>query len=84
MPPGKRSHLPKALGEELRKARSHAGYSQEEVGFRAELDRTYISYLENGHKSPTVDSLFRICRVLGVTASELLLRVERSLESRTK
>jgi transcriptional regulator with XRE-family HTH domain len=84
MPVRKRRQLPLSLGSELRKARMEAGYTQEGLAFEAELDRTYISYLENGHKSPTVETLFRICRVLGIAASELIGRVERSLDSRKK
>ena len=64
------------LGEELRRARQAAGLSQEQLAFRANLDRSYISQLENGHKSPTVDVLFRLCEALGVKASEILARVE--------
>jgi transcriptional regulator with XRE-family HTH domain len=72
------------LGEALRKARNAAGISQEELGFEAKVDRTYVSQLENGHKSPTVDVLFRICPILGMTASELIAQVERGLLSRRK
>jgi len=73
--------LPFMLGEELRKAREEAGLTQETLSFDAEVDRTYISQLENGHKSPTIDTLFRICDVLGVKASEILARVERAEDS---
>lgn len=66
------------LGDELRKAREQAGLTQEELSFEAELDRTYISQLEHDKKSPTVDVLFRICDALGIRASELVSRVERS------
>lgn len=52
--------------------------TQEQLAFEAELDRTYISHLENGHKSPTVDVLFRIAAALGIQASEIIARVERS------
>jgi transcriptional regulator with XRE-family HTH domain len=72
------------LGEALRRARDTAGISQEELAFDAKVDRTYISQLENGHKSPTVDVLFRICPILGMTASELIAQVERGLLSRKK
>jgi transcriptional regulator with XRE-family HTH domain len=72
------------LGEVLREARGTAGISQEELAFESKVDRTYISELENGHKSPTVDVLFRICPVLGVAVSELIAQVERALQSRRK
>jgi transcriptional regulator with XRE-family HTH domain len=72
------------LGEALRRSRKAAGISQEVLAFEAQVDRTYISQLENGHKSPTVDVLFRLCPVLGMAASELIAQVERSLQSRRK
>jgi transcriptional regulator with XRE-family HTH domain len=72
------------FGEALRQARKAAGISQEELAFEAKLDRTYVSQLENGHKSPTVEVLFRLAPVLGMAASELIAQVERSLQSRRK
>lgn len=66
------------LGEELRKAREEAGLTQEQAAFAAKIDRSYLSQLENNHKSPTVDVLFLICDALGVAASDILARVERS------
>ncbi|VTT97972.1 xre family transcriptional regulator : Uncharacterized protein OS=Pseudomonas aeruginosa 148 GN=L999_07555 PE=4 SV=1: HTH_31 [Gemmataceae bacterium] len=67
-----------SLGAELRRARTDAGLTQEEVARAAKLDRAYISLLENDRKSPTVDTLVRLCRALGVTASAVLARVEKS------
>ncbi|MCE5302614.1 MAG: helix-turn-helix domain-containing protein [Planctomycetaceae bacterium] len=66
------------LGTELRKAREAAELTQEELSFEARLDRTYVSQLENDKKSPTIDVLFRICDALGITASELIVRVEKA------
>jgi transcriptional regulator with XRE-family HTH domain len=66
-----------SLGEELRAARTRADLTQEQLAFSAGLDRAYVSQLENDHKSPTVDTLFRLCRALGTSASALLARVER-------
>ena len=66
------------LGDELRKAREKAGITQEELSFRADLHRTYISQLENDKKSPTVDTLFKICKALDAKASKVLAQVERA------
>ena len=66
------------LGIELRKARKAAGLTQERLAFAANLDRTYISQLENDKKSPTLDVLFRLCEALGVSAAKLIARVERA------
>ena len=69
------------LGKELRKARTRAGLTQEELAFKAHVDRTYISMLENDKKSPTVDMLMRLCQSLGITASQLLERVEAAMKN---
>jgi transcriptional regulator with XRE-family HTH domain len=66
------------LGHELRKAREAAELTQEELSFEAKVDRTYVSQLENDKKSPTLDVLFRICEALGIAASELIARVEKT------
>lgn len=66
------------LGDELRKAREKAKMTQEALSFKAQVDRTYISQLENNKKSPTVDLLFRICRALHVRPSAIIARVEES------
>jgi transcriptional regulator with XRE-family HTH domain len=68
------------IGEVLRQARQKAGLTQEALGFASEVDRTYISYLENGHKSPTLEMLARLSQVLGVAVSELVRRAEKSME----
>ena len=66
------------LGKELRKARLAAGLTQEELAFKADVSRNYVSLLELGEKSPTVHVLLRICKALGVKASKLIARIERN------
>lgn len=66
------------FGEVLREARIEAGLTQEKLAFEAELDRTFISRLEHNRTSPTLDTLFRLADALGLTASALVARVERS------
>ncbi len=70
------------LGDELRKARKAAGVTQEQLAFDAEIDRTYVSQLENDKKSPTIDVFLRICDALGVSASTLIANIE--VRRRTK
>lgn len=66
------------FGAVLRTAREKAGMTQEQLAFDADLDRTYISRLENGKMSPTLDTLLRLGDALGVPASTLVARVERT------
>ena len=64
------------LGNELRNAREKAELTQEQLALDADVDRTYISMLENDKKSPTVEMLFRICDAMNIAASEVIRRVE--------
>jgi transcriptional regulator with XRE-family HTH domain len=66
------------FGEELRKAREAAGLSQEKLAFESEIDRSYVSLLENNKKSPTLEVIFRLSDALKIPASELIGRVEKS------
>lgn len=69
------------VGTVLQKMRLKAGMTQEELAFRAQVDRSYISLLEHNRKSPTVDMLFRLCQALGIKASSVIAQVEK-LKSR--
>ena len=64
------------LGRQLRKAREKAGLTQEELSFACGIGRAYISQLENDKKSPTVDTLIRICRACNVKPSQVLAAME--------
>ena len=68
----------KGKREELKKARGKAGLSQEELASRAGVHRTYISLLERNKKSPTLDTLIKICKALEISASKIIARVERA------
>ncbi len=63
-----------AFAINLRRARRAANLSQEELAHRAEIDRTYISALERGVYSATIDVVDRLATALGIEASELLVR----------
>jgi transcriptional regulator with XRE-family HTH domain len=64
------------MGDELRKLRERAGLTQEQLSFMAGLSRPYVSQLERDLKSPTVDTLFRICDALEVSAASVIKRVD--------
>ena len=56
----------------LRKLRLSAGLSQEALGHAAGVDRTFIGRLERAEKQPSLDTLVRLARALGMTASDLV------------
>ena len=60
------------IGYNIRKARVVARRSQEELAGAAGINRTYLSQLENGHSSPTLDVVEKLARALGMSPTELL------------
>lgn len=50
--------------------------SQEELAFRSDLDRTYISMLERGIHQPTITTLFALSKALNIKPSEMIKLVE--------
>lgn len=64
------------LGAELKRARLKAGLTQEQLAFKAEVHRTYVSMLERGKGSPTLDTLMALCAAMGIRASDLVRRLE--------
>lgn len=68
-----------AFAQTLKKLRVQKGLSQEELGLRADLHRTYISQLERGLKSPSLRTLHKISVVLDIPLSELMHETEHEL-----
>lgn len=62
--------LREALGEAIREFRKAKGLSQED--FSEVSSRTYLSILERGLKSPTLDKIEELASVLGVHPLSLL------------
>jgi transcriptional regulator with XRE-family HTH domain len=71
----------KEFGTVLREARKGANLSQEELAFRADLHRTYISLLERGMKNPTLEALFRICEALGEHPEVFISRLNKRVKA---
>ena len=67
-----------ALGRAVRGQREKLGLSQEKFAFEVELDRTYVSGIERGVRNPTVATLLRLTKTLGITPSALLKVAERN------
>jgi transcriptional regulator with XRE-family HTH domain len=59
-----------ALGARIRELRRRLELSQEELADRADLHWTYVSDLERGRQTPTLDVINRLARALGVTLAE--------------
>lgn len=66
----------KTLGENVRRERLRVKLSQERLGFRSRLDRTYISGIERGKRNCTILKVCMIATALGVDSATLLSGVK--------
>lgn len=62
------------FGTNVRRLRLEKGLSQEEFGFVAGIDRTYVSGVERGLRNPTIVLAEKFAHGLGVELDELLRR----------
>ena len=69
-----------ALGRNIRTARKILNISQEELAFRCELHRTYLSDIERGVRNLSFSSLVALARGLGSTVSELTQNISHRLD----
>ena len=69
----------KAFGQALREVRESRDLSQERLALEAGFDRTYISLVERGVRSPTVRTVVKLAEVLKVKPSEMVQRMETFL-----
>lgn len=72
------------FGKVLKAIRIKNGLSQEELAFRSNLDRTYISMLERGINQPTLSTLISLSNALNMKSSELIRLIEIEQEKRNK
>lgn len=67
----KRLRTNRLLGERVRELRLARGWSQEELGERCDLDRTYVSGIERGVRNPTLTVIASIAAGFKVAIEEL-------------
>jgi transcriptional regulator with XRE-family HTH domain len=60
------------LGATIRANRKKLDFSQEKLAEKAGLSTVFISRIERGVESPSVDSLVKIAKALGVSARDLV------------
>jgi transcriptional regulator with XRE-family HTH domain len=66
------SHARKQFGKKIRSLRKKMGISQEELGFRAGLHRTYIGAIQRGEQNISIDNIQKLAKALRIKAADLL------------
>lgn len=62
----------KKLGENIRRIREEKQMLQIDLCRKLNVDRAYISNIENGKSNPTLSSIERIAKALDVSVEELM------------
>jgi transcriptional regulator with XRE-family HTH domain len=68
-----------SFGKVIRRLRLEKGFSQEQLGFEADLRRTYISIIELGQQQPSLSTIFKLANALQIPASTLINHVEQEI-----
>ncbi len=66
------NHASAKLGENLKRIRIEKNMSQGDIARALEVDRGYISNIENGKQNPTLSTITKLANALSVSADELL------------
>ena len=70
----------KVFGELLRDLRLNRSISQEKLSEITGLDRSFISLIERGERTPTLTTIIKISKAFGLKPSQLLSEYEDRLE----
>jgi len=70
-----------AFGKILRNFRLQKNLSQESLSFDAKLSRAFISLLERGLRSPTLDTIYLLAQALDVSDTEIFNALSKELEN---
>lgn len=61
----------KKLGENLKKIRTKKNITQTEIAKTLEVDKSFVSNIENGKTNPTLSTISSLAKVLKVSTEEL-------------
>lgn len=78
MSPSKKKSTTELFGEVLRELRTKKGISQEALAHECGRQCTYISLLELGKHSPSLDILFLLADALGTSVTDIVRRIEKA------
>lgn len=70
--------IQKLVGHNIKKYRLQKKYTQEDLAIMCNLHRTYISIIELGKKSPSLDVLDNIAKQLKIKIKDLFTEYEEN------
>lgn len=64
--------MPKNIGDQLKVIRKKQGFSQASLAAKAGMNTNAVAKIEQGVSEPTLATVKKLCRALGIKASDLL------------
>lgn len=61
------------LGENLKRIRTKKGISQGEIARRLEVDKGFVSNIENGKTNPTLSTIAKLAKAIEVSIKDLMI-----------
>lgn len=74
------SELAPQIGERIREIRKREGLSLETFALRCDMHPAYVGHIERGTQNPTLSTLERICKGLGIRVDELFKDVDAPVD----
>lgn len=65
-------------GQVIGRLRVQQGLSQEDLAKRAGIARSHLAMIENGKKSASVETLWKVAEGLGISLSEMFKLLEQT------
>jgi len=69
--------IEEAFGEVIKSLRKSNNISQEKLAELSNLDRSFISLLECGHKQPSLITIFQLAKAFKISASKMIALTEK-------
>ena len=63
------------VGKRIKQERIKKGLTQQEVADLAEITNNFLSYVENGKKQASLDTIHKVSNALNISLSELFIDV---------
>lgn len=61
----------KIIGNRIKRLRKERGITQEQLADKIRVTSTYVGFIEQGQRNPSLNTADKIARVLGIKLSEI-------------
>lgn len=65
------------LAAAIKKSREEQGISQEQMAEMLDVSATHVKHIESGHRRPSTEVLFQLCKILHLSLDALLFPEEK-------